>query len=74
MAQTNNFFSSFKSGWMRFARVAGNVQARILLTIFFVLILPFALCMQLGQRKKKIPSWDSARKFPNSIQEAQETF
>jgi hypothetical protein len=41
-------FRRFWEGWVRIARIVGNFQARVLLTLFYALILlPFAVCVRL---------------------------
>jgi hypothetical protein len=51
-------------GWKRFGRKVGDFQARLLLTIFyFVILAPFGLGMRaadpLGLRHRDGPSWKS---------------
>lgn len=41
------FFVRLYAGWMRFAHVLGTINAHILLTVFFgVILLPFGLVMR----------------------------
>jgi hypothetical protein len=51
-------------GWKRFGKKVGDVQARILLTVFyFVILAPFGLGMRaadpLGLRQRNGPAWRS---------------
>jgi hypothetical protein len=41
-------FRQFWEGWVRIARIIGNFQACVLLTLFYaVILLPFAVCVRL---------------------------
>ena len=57
-----NLLKRLWNGWKRFGKKVGDFQARVLLTIFYFLILaPFGLGMRaadpLGLRKTSEPAW-----------------
>jgi hypothetical protein len=57
-----SFFARFWKGWKAFAHKVGNFQARLILILFYFLILaPFALIMKrsdpLGIRKNSAHGW-----------------
>lgn len=74
MNQLSAIFKNVKGVWMRFAHRLGRFQARVLLTCVFILVLPFMIFIRLGKKTVHQPSWDKARKFPATLQEAQEIF
>ena len=57
-----NLLTRLWNGWKRFGKKVGDFQARVLLTIFyFVILAPFGLGMRaadpLGLRKTGEPAW-----------------
>jgi len=64
-----------KDGWKKFGHAVGNVQARILLTfIYSVLILPFGLAVRFFSdsmhTKKRPEKWFDHPPLPNTLEEA----
>ena len=66
-----NLLKRLWNGWKRFGKKVGDFQARVLLTIFyFVILAPFGLGMRaadpLGLRKAGEPAW---RKLERRLEE-----
>jgi hypothetical protein len=61
MASTMRKAKALWAAWVRLARMLGNFEARILLTVLYAVFLPFGLCVRLFtdplRRRKRPTSW-----------------
>ena len=67
--------AKLSAGWMKFGHAIGNVNARILLTLLYaIVILPFGLAVRLFSdslhMKKRPVKWFDHPPLPNTLEEA----
>ncbi len=72
-------FKQLWQGWVKVAKKIGDFQARLMLTIFyFVLILPMGLIARMFADplalKRSTASWTSRTSAPPSLEEARRQF
>ena len=67
--------STLSAGWKKFGHAIGNVNARILLTVLYaIVVLPFGLVVRLFSdsfhTKKRPERWFDHPALPNTLEEA----
>lgn len=74
------FYKRLWDGWMRVAKVIGNFNARLILSLFyFLFMVPLGLLVRakrdfLGIRRKPPSSWEPKTGQPGSVEEGRRQF